>query len=97
MKKKALKVKIKNVEKKSAHNAIHEIKEALVSKGLLAFDKNNLDANYTSHHKSIQICLEFTLDLLGPSLLKNFITLMLYTGIGGYSPKSTLHLLWKKK
>ena len=79
----------------NTQDAIKKVQMKLQSKGLTAFDKNDIESVKRSRNKSVTICIETTLELLTESVLNKLITLVLFTGIGGHFIKDVLHVLWK--
>ena len=80
--------------KLKTQDAIKKVQMKLQSRGLTAFDKNDIESVKRSRNKSVTICIETTLELLTESVLNKFITLVLFTGIGGHFIKDVLHILW---
>ena len=81
--------------KVNSHQAIKDVRETLHNKGLTAFDKSNLESVTSSRMKSVRICIETTLELLSEDVVNKYITLILFTGIGGHFIRSVIHSLWK--
>ena len=77
-----------------SQEAIKKVQERLQSKGLTAFDKNDVDSVNRPRNKSVSICMDTTLELLDENVLNKYFTLILFTGIGGHFIKGVLYRLW---
>ena len=60
------------------------IQAKLNSKGLTAFDKNNIETINKSRKYAVKACIEMTLELITKSLSNKIKTSVLWTGIGTY-------------
>ena len=76
------------------HKAIKIIQDKLHGRGLIAFDKSDVESINKIHNQSVRICIETTLELLPKYILDKYISLILYTGIGGYFLTEALQSLW---
>ena len=76
------------------NTVIKIIQGKLHERGLTAFDNNDLDLLNKFRNKSVSICIDTTLELLPKEILDKYITLILYTGIGGCFPKAATQSLW---
>ena len=75
------------------NKAINNVQHKLHGRGLTAFDKVDIESA-SKIHKSVSIYIESTLELLPEVALNRFITLILFTGIGGIFSKAALPNLW---
>ena len=75
--------------------AVKIIQDKLHDRGLTAFDKKDVESINKIHSHSVGICIETTLELLPKEFLDKYITLILFTGIGGFFLKEALQSLWK--
>ena len=73
------------------HKAVKNIQDKLHNRGLTAFDKSDPEK---LRGQSVSICIETTLELLPKEILDKYITLILFTGIGGYFLTEALQSLW---
>ena len=78
----------------SYHQAIQNVQAKLHHKGLIAFDKNNIEAINKSRKLAVKACIEMTLELLKKSLSDKIKSLLLYTGIGTSLQIAVLNNLW---
>ena len=78
----------------SCHKAIQNVQAKLHHKGLTAFDQNNIASVSTNQKLAVQVCIDFTLELLSKSLSNRIKTLILYTGIGTSFQTVVLNNLW---
>ena len=78
----------------SYHEAIQNLQTKLHSKGLTAFDKNNITMINKSRKLAVKACIEMTLELLTKSLSDKIKTLILWTGIGTSLQIALLNNLW---
>ena len=76
------------------NTVIKSVQSKLHERGLTAFDNSNLELLHKLRSKSVSICIDTTLELLPKDILDKYITLILYTGIGGYFPKAAIQSLW---
>ena len=76
----------------SNHEAIQIVYTKLRDKGLMAFDKTNMER---SRKYAVNFCIEMSLTLLTTSLLDNLKSLVLYTGLGNSLHITLLRNLWK--
>ena len=76
------------------HRAIQNVHAKLRHKGLIAFDKNNMEATNKNHKSAVKACIDMTLELLTKSLSNKIKNLILYTGIGISLQTVVLDLLW---
>ena len=76
------------------HKAVKNIQEKLHDRGLTAFDKKDVESLSKIRNQSVSICIEATLELLPKDFLDKYISLILFTGIGGYFSKEALQSLW---
>ena len=76
----------------SVEKAIETVQHKLRDRGLTAFDKSNIES--VKIYKSVSIYIESTLELLPEAALNRFITLILFTGIGGIFSEAALPSLW---
>ena len=76
--------------KSTCIEAIQQAKERLHNKGLIAFDKNNIERG---RRYAVKACIEVTLELLNKSSSKKIKTLILWTGIGTSLQVTMLHNL----
>ena len=75
------------------NKTIRNVQHKLRDRGLTAFDKSNIESA-SKIHKSVSIYIESTLELLPEVALNRFITLILFTGIGGIFSEAALPSLW---
>ena len=73
------------------NDAIYSAQAKLHDKGLIAFDKNNIER---SRKYAVKSCIEVTLELLTKSLSNKMKTLIIYNGIGISLQTAVLHNLW---
>ena len=73
------------------HIAIQKVKTNLMTKGLVAFDRALAKG---SRERSVQACIEVSLNMLDDPTRNKLISVMLYTGIDGSLPIELLHCLW---
>ena len=76
------------------NTVIKSIQDTLHERGLTAFDKTDVESFNKFRSKSVSICIDTTLELLSKDILDKYITLILYTGIGGCFPKEAIQNLW---
>ena len=76
------------------NTVIKSIQDTLHERGLTAFDKTDVESLTKFRSKSVSICIDTTLELLPKDILDKYITLILYTGIGGFFPKEAIQNLW---
>ena len=76
------------------HKAVKNIQDKLHGRGLTAFDKKDVESFNKIRSQSVSICIETTLELLPKNFVDKYITLILFTGIGGYFSKEALQSLW---
>ena len=72
---------------------IRNVQHKLRERGLTAFDKSGVESA-SKIHRSVSIYIESTLELLPEVALNRFITLILFTGIGGIFSEEALASLW---
>lgn len=75
------------------NKAIETVQHKLRERGLTAFDKSDVESA-NKLLKSVSIYIESTLELLPKAVLNKFVTLILFTGIGGIFLKAALSSLW---
>ena len=75
----------------SYHEGIQNVQAKLHNKGLVAFDKNTLNA---SRKLAVKACIDVTLELLTKPLSDKIKTLILWTGIGTSLQTAVLNYLW---
>ena len=75
------------------HKAIENVQCKLRERGLTAFDKSDVESA-SKLLKSVGIYIKSTLELLPEAVLNKFVTLILFTGIGGIFLKAALSNLW---
>ena len=75
--------------------AIHNVSAKLQSKGLTAFDRNNLEKSNRNRKYAVKACIEVTLELLPKQSSDKIKTLIIFNGIGTSLPTPVLHNLWK--
>ena len=75
------------------NKTIRNVQHKLRDRGLTAFDKSDVESA-SKIHKSVRIYIESTLELLPEVALNRFITLILFTGIGGIFSEAALPSLW---
>ena len=73
------------------HEAIQFVQTNLHDRGLIAFDKNNIER---SRKYAVKTCIEVTLALLTKSLSDKMKSLIILTGIGSSLQTAVLHNLW---
>ncbi|XP_065885289.1 uncharacterized protein [Dysidea avara] len=81
----------------SYHEAIHFVQAKLHDRGLIAFDKNNIENVEKSRKYAVKVCIEMSLELLNKAqitLSKKIKSLILWTGIGTSLQTGVLHNLW---
>ena len=76
------------------NTVVKSIQDKLHERGLTAFDKSDVESLNKFRSKSVSICIDTTLELLPKDILDKYITLILYTGIGGCFPKEAIQSLW---
>ena len=76
----------------NVHKAIETVQRRLRDRGLTAFDKSDVES--AKNYKSVSIYIESTTELLSEAALNRFITLILFTGIGGIFSEAALPSLW---
>ena len=76
------------------HDAIQTVQAKLHHKGLVAFDKNNVETIHSSRQLAVKACIEISLELLSNSLTGKLKTLILWIGIGTSLETVVLHNLW---
>jgi len=75
--------------------AIENIHARLKSKGLTAFDRNNIEKSTRNRKYAVKACIDLTLELLSKSTSDKIKSLIIYNGIGTSLSTSVLHNLWK--
>ena len=78
----------------SYHEAIQNVQAKLHHKGLVAFDKDNIESINKSRKLAVKACIEMTLELLTKSLSDRIKSLILFTGIGTSLQTELLYSLW---
>ena len=78
----------------SYHEAIQNVQSKLHHKGLVAFDKDNIESINKSRKLAVKACIEMTLELLTKSLSNKIKTLILFTGVGTSLQTELLYSLW---
>ena len=78
----------------SYHEAIQNVQAKLHHKGLVAFDKDNIEDINKSRKLAVKACIEMTLELLTKSLSNKIKSLILFTGIGTSLQTELLDGLW---
>ena len=76
------------------NTVVKSIQDTLHERGLTAFDKTDVESLTKFRSTSVSICIDTTLELLPKDILDKYITLILYTGIGGCFPKEAIQNLW---
>jgi len=75
--------------------AIQGVLAKLQSKGLTAFDRNNLEKSNRNRKYAVKACIDVTLELLPKETSDKIKTLIIFTGMGTSLPTPVLHNLWK--
>ena len=79
----------------SYHRTIKNIQSKLQNKGLVAFDKNSIEASKNYRKLAVKACVETTFELLPNKVISDHLkSLILWTGIGTSLHTAVLHALW---
>ena len=83
------------VYKQHKQDAIQTVLTKLQTKGLTAFDRNNLEKSNRNRKYAVKACIEATMELLPKPTSDKIKSLIIFNGIGTSLSTSVLHSLWK--